>query len=416
MNEILTFNKNNFYYNLLLCGFFLFTIGGIFHDYIFIQNKLFRLVSVIGILNISIAYFQVPKIQPFKGFWRIILYLFLLVNIITIIRGIYSPSLPYNSFIIDTNFMWQYLVPFFLFIKPTPSMLQILIKWCWIYVLFALFFCIYNFSDFYLNPAEIMKSMIGWEAYIVNRPQIPCVLILPISGLLFMFNNFSRSQKILLITIIILALGAALMAGRRSSAASILYFIFAAMSYFYFKSNKKILILLFFLIVVYFIVHNLDISFWEENFEILSNKIDSDTRSVVEQEFYKDMKSSSDWLWGRGMSGTYLSPSASLIDKLHRHLIETGYLNIILHGGLLLLIPYILIMIRAIYKGLFVSNNFFCKICATYIMYHLISLYPGGTPGLELNFFMNYIFITLCNSSFWINKTNQEIKQMGFIK
>lgn len=413
MNERLTFNKNNFYYNLLLCGFFLFTVGGIFHDYIFIQNKLFRIVSVIGILSISISYLRIPKIYPFKGFWRIILYIFLFINIITIIRGIYSPPLPYNSFIIDINFMWQYLVPFFLLIKPTPSMLQILIKWCWIYVFLALFFCIYNFSDFYLNPAEIMKSMIGWEAYIVNRPQVPCTLILPICAFLFFFTKFSDLQKGLLIITIILALGAALMAGRRSSAASILYFIIATIFYYYFKSNKKFFILLSLFIIVYLIIYNLDIDFWKENFEILSNKIDSDTRGIVEQEFYKDMKSFSDWLWGRGMSGTYLSPSASLIDKLHRHLIETGYLNIILHGGLCLLIPYILIMLRAIYKGLFFSNNLLCKTCAIYIIYHLISLYPGGTPGLELNFFLNYIFITLCNSSLWINKTNQEIKQMA---
>lgn len=415
MNGKLSFNKNNFYYNLLLCGFFLFTIGGIFHDYIFIQNKLFRIVSVIGILNIFIAYFQIPKVHPFKGVWRIILYFFLLINIITIVRGIYSPSLPYNSFILDNNFMWQYLVPFFLFIKPTTSMLQILIRWCWIYVLFTLFFCVYNFSDFYLNPAEIIKSMIGWEAYIVNRPQVPCTLILSICAFLFFFDEFSKKQKILLIITIILALSAALMAGRRSSAASILYFIFISLCYYYFKSNKKIFILLSLIIIIYLIINNLGINFWEENFEILSNKIDSDTRSVVENEFYKDMESLSDWLWGRGMSGTYLSPSAAIIDKLHRHVIETGYLNIILHGGLCLLIPYILIMLKAIYKGLFLSNNFFCKACAIYITYHLISLYPGGTPGLEISFFMNYIFITLCNSSYWLHKTNQEIKQISLL-
>ena len=41
------------------------------------------------------------------------------------------------------------------------------------------------------------------------------------------------------------------------------------------------------------------------------------------------------------MDGTYRSPSVAELDTMNRRGIETGYLNIILHGGLFLLFPYI---------------------------------------------------------------------------
>ena len=52
-----------------------------------------------------------------------------------------------------------------------------------------------------------------------------------------------------------------------------------------------------------------------------------------------------EWLFGRGMDGTYRSPSVAELDTMNRRGIETGYLNIILHGGLFLLFPYIIILL-----------------------------------------------------------------------
>lgn len=302
-------------------------------------------------------------------------------------------------------------MPFFLFLKPTPFSIRILFRWCWAYVWFALGFCLYNFSDFYLNPVEVMRSMIGWDAYYVNRPQEPCNFVLPCCAFLFYFLNFSKKQKILLVLTVTLALGAALMAGRRSSAATVLCFVLTALCYFYFQSNKKIRIILILLLLIGIIAYYIDLNFWEEKFEFLLERIDSDTRSGVETDFFKDMTTLSDWIFGRGMSGTYLSPTVAAIDKLHRTGIETGYLNLILHGGIFLLAPYVLLMSKAVYCGLFSSCNLLCKACAIYIAFHILFLYPNGTPYLSMEYLMLYLFIALCNSRTWLNKTNDEIRQ-----
>ena len=410
---MITIQKTPFYWHLLFGGFFLFTVSDCFYNYIFIDNKLFRMIGLLGILCILIAYIYLPKSQPFKGKWKILFNFFLAINIITILRGIYYPAIPYHRFAMDSRFMWTYLIPFFLLLKPTSLFIRILFKWCWVYVWFALGFCLYNFSDFYLNPVEVMRSMIGWDAYYINRPQEPCNFVLPCCAFLFYFLSFSKKQKILLGLTIILALGAALMAGRRSSAATVLCFVLTALCSLYYRSNQKIGIFLITLSLIGVITYYIDLNFWEGKFEFLLDRIDSDTRSGTETDFYKDMTTISDWIFGRGMSGTYLSPSVAAIDKLHRTGIETGYLNLILHGGVCLLAPYVLLMLRAAYCGLFSSRNLLCKACAVYIGFHILFLYPGGTPNLSMEYLMLYLFIALCNSRTWLNKTNDEIKQMN---
>ena len=47
-----------------------------------------------------------------------------------------------------------------------------------------------------------------------------------------------------------------------------------------------------------------------------------DTRESVEQGFYDDMKSTEDWLFGRGWFGQYYEPAFGI----YRSSIETGYL------------------------------------------------------------------------------------------
>lgn len=72
------------------------------------------------------------------------------------------------------------MLPFAVFLKIPRNYFEILYKWCLIYVITALCFCIYNFQDFYIDATAIVNSMVGWESYVLNRPQIPCQLALPI--------------------------------------------------------------------------------------------------------------------------------------------------------------------------------------------------------------------------------------------
>src|SRR5690554_7567538 len=59
-----------------------------------------------------------------------------------------------------------------------------------------------------------------------------------------------------------------------------------------------------------------------EVFNLLEERGTDDTRSGVEENFYKSMKGI-DWVIGRGMLGEYYSPT---LDISHRGTIETDYL------------------------------------------------------------------------------------------
>ena len=248
--------------------------------------------------------------------------------------------------------------------------------------------------------------MVGWDSYIVNRPQMPCMLSLPICLFLFNWKDLKKTHKLIICTTFILAILAALFAGRRSAAASILFFIFIAFTIKMKQHLGKVIIAL---TVLYFIPLNLSKIFPDlsETFTILSERLDSNTRENVEEDFYKDFKKTSEWIIGRGMHGTYRSPSVADITDLHRKGIETGYLNIILHGGLLLLIPYLTILIFSTNKirkrKELVCNN---KSAAIFIFFHLLWLYPGGTPKLGLEFFILWILISisLSRNSFYMGK------------
>lgn len=400
-------------WNRLFLGIFIYELGGILYEFVLNENFIGRLVSLTGILISSLYIAKIKKINPLakNHFITFIFCLYLGINIITIIRGLFHSNM--GSLLIDPKYFWQYVLPFIIFLKIPPKIFSLLYKWSFINIITALLFCLYNFSDFYLNASEIMKSMIGWESYIVNRPQIPCMLSLPICLFLLNWKDLKKTHKIIICTTFVLAILAALFAGRRSAAASILFFTLIALTLKIKQHLGKAIIVSIILYLFSSTISN-KIPDLSETFTILSERLDSNTRENVEKDFYKDFKETSEWIIGRGMDGTYRSPSVSDITDINRKGIETGYLNIILHGGLLLLIPYLFILVYSInkikkIKGL--ACNY--KFAATFILFHLIWLYPGGTPKLSLEFFILWILISISISS---DSFNNKSKLFNYIE
>jgi hypothetical protein len=108
-----------------------------------------------------------------------------------------------------------------------------------------------------------------------------------------------------------------------------------------------------------------------------------DTRSPVHALYFYDFQNSprSDWIMGRGMNGTYYYNIVedSLTGELfvYRPVIETGYLNMMLKGGLVYDILILLVLIPGIVKGL-KSKQFLGTACALFLLTYLIYLYSGG--------------------------------------
>jgi len=147
-------------------------------------------------------------------------------------------------------------------------------------------------------------------------------------------------------------------------------------------------------------------------FGYFDSRLDEDTRKGVEIAFRNDMKPI-DWMIGKGINGVYYCPN---IDEgyrvtIYRSAIETGYLQIILRGGIVSLALYILIMIPAILKGFFFSKNKLCKAAAAWIVLFMIFSYPMCVHWFILSTVLIWISIAICYNKDICGKTDEEILQ-----
>ena len=145
-------------------------------------------------------------------------------------------------------------------------------------------------------------------------------------------------------------------------------------------------------------------------FSTLMERGTADSRSGVEEGFYKDMDSASDWIFGRGWFGQYFEPAYGIF----RSSIETGYLALILRGGLLYLIPYVGILGLSFYNGYFKSRNLFCKSFAIICLMQIICLYPYGWPAFNFLHFVIWLGVWICNSKVLRIMSDSQIKRMLF--
>lgn len=129
-------------------------------------------------------------------------------------------------------------------------------------------------------------------------------------------------------------------------------------------------------------------------FSVLMERAADDSRTGVEESFYADMKSNSDWIFGRGWFGQYFES----LTNLYRTGIETGFLTMILRGGLLYLLPYLLLLGISFVKGVFFSHNLLCKSLGLICLMQIISLYPFGWPAFNFFHFTVWMGVWLCNT------------------
>ncbi len=125
-----------------------------------------------------------------------------------------------------------------------------------------------------------------------------------------------------------------------------------------------------------------------------------------------DFNTATDWVFGRGLTGT-VSRDAST-DRIV-DFVESGYLVLLFKGGLLYLIPFILLVLRASYLGLYRSNNDLAKALAILNLIYLISMYAWNWPILELKYIFLWVSLSACFNSDLRTATNKDlIEKMEF--
>jgi len=184
---------------------------------------------------------------------------------------------------------------------------------------------------------------------------------------------------------------------------------------FYQINNKakvvNIVLSFFFVLIVAFG----SIKLYENNskttFSLITERIGQQTRKEVEHYFYRDL-TTKDWIIGKGFNGKYFCPGVNEGPgriSIYRTVIETGYLQIILNGGLISLIIMLLIVIPSIIKGIFYSKNTLAKAAGCWIFLFLLYMYPGSMTVFSLYYILVWISVGICYSKTLLNLTDEEI-------
>lgn len=201
---------------------------------------------------------------------------------------------------------------------------------------------------------------------------------------------------------ILLVLFFAIVRARRGLVTMTTGVILSAYLLYLFYSKRKILVLYFSVLIstlgAFYAANMYNI---QKNriFNFIAERGKEDTRTGVELYFYSDMKPI-DWVIGKGLRGEYYCPGIDEnAETNYRSVIETGYLQIVLKGGLISLVLLVLIMAPAIFKGIFYSKNILSKAAGIWILVALLSLYPATVNTFSMRYLLVWISVGICYSN-----------------
>ena len=241
------------------------------------------------------------------------------------------------------------------------------------------------------------------------------ILSVPCGFILLTYPYHTNKRKLIAGGIVVLSLLLAIYRARRGL--SFICFSILMFSYYIYLINTKKKVLLIYLSILTVVIGVLYIS---DTYKVNKNGLfgfivqrgETDTRTGVELYFYNDMKTK-DWIIGRGINGEYFCPGIDFNQQTdYRALIETGYLQIILKGGIVSLALYLLISIPAIFLGFFHSKNILSKASAIWIFIAVMSLYPTTVDSFSLQYLVVWISIGICYSKKMRNLPDNIIKEI----
>lgn len=236
------------------------------------------------------------------------------------------------------------------------------------------------------------------------------------SGFLMLtYIYHSKKRQLFAIGIVILALLLAIFKARRGLILMYSGMVFTSYLMYLYYSTKKISILYVTIFIALLGALYISSVYKPRNNRVYGFAVDrgnEDTRTVVETFYYDDMKTK-DWIAGRGIRGEYFCPNVEENQLTnYRFVIETGYLQTILKGGLISLGLFLLIAVPAVIKGLFYSRNMLSKAAAIWILLSLVYSYPATVNAFTLSYLLVWVSIGICYSKELRNMSEKTIQNI----
>jgi hypothetical protein len=338
---------------------------------------------------------------------QVIVILHLLYSITVIGRGFQSDANSVKKLIFDISAgMLPYFVPLVVLLPRNLGFYKKLSK---IIVVFGIIFVI--------GVVLFYKTLTSWDwTNLSSQGTVEvffALLAIPCGFLLVTYPY--HKKKIIKFACVVMAVIMYLLIyrARRGALFICLLTVASAGMMFLINTKNKIMIVVMSVFLVAFLTIFLGNIKMPAMFNFIAARGDEDTRSGVEQDMYADM-SKRDWIIGKGINGTYYCPSVVNVNDLsgsgNREVIETGYLQIILNGGIVGLVLLLLAFVPAVYKGFFQSNNMLSKGAAALALVWVISLYPTVAVEFNMRYIIAWIAVGICYSKKIRNMSDTTIK------
>jgi len=360
------------------------------------------LLILISVIVIAYSlYFLLRDYKSENKYFKTIFIIFFLYQIVTVIRGW---SFSYDSIkdYMQMGFIfWPFIIPLFVYFDKKISSIGFLLKWIYYMAIpFLLLFFIFPTLLFYRASAENLVA-----------PVFFC-------GFLFLNANYLSDRKVNIVFLILLiSLVSVIYVARRNCIVTIVGFMTAG--YFLnmlYKRKSGIFKFLPILIICIFFFFSYNNHLGDHFTMKLKSRMTEDTRSKLYELYFYEMKDY--MLFGKGMNGVYFYPMAkSEVDQgvvfgevVYRNIIENGYLQLLLNGGIIQIILFVLVLLPAAFLGIFRSSNQLSVASGALILLWLTDMFVYGLPSLTLHYILVWICVGICYKSSIRNTTNDEIR------
>lgn len=334
---------------------------------------------------------------------KLLFFLLFVISFFIVVRGQWPSSIKDIGLYILSPIL-SYMLPFLILPLPNFKYRNQILHLFYYSALFVI-------PIWFLNINNLVQT--GLNSY--QSESIGRLLPFFSTFLLGLYSFFSKKQNLISILIWGGFLLLMLLNARRNVSFTLVLYALIAYSFFISNRLKKypikytLVILVSFLMFLIFLMNFNRLA--EGTFNNMMSRVSEDTRSGVEEQFFLDFMNApiEDWIWGRGVDGSYSQTTVNYETgeiKYQRPVIETGYLHMLMKGGIIYILIILMFLIEAVKKA-FTKEDKAIKYIGFILLTYLIDMYstnPLSTYSVRSIIF--WICVSFCLQYYKISKKN----------
>lgn len=387
----------------IFLGFFLFYLSNSIADIYSIPKTFTKSISLIGLFLILQGFIKVKKTFKYPPILQIWLKIYIAYSSVIgflMLYGFLQKTAWYTLLLNDA--VWVYFLPFLTTVDfSIYQWKKIAYKYAWLSLIYSFIFCIANYQALFINNATIDNINNDSISQSINIAILPLTYIIPIFAF---WNHAIKEKKIfkfILYTTLIISIYSSIISGKRTGFYICMFYMIAFIWIYVQSSSRGCFTKIIFLFIIILTANYI---YQSSIFDYLNSRIDIQNRDTLILDYNKSMELSN-WLFGKGPGGGYLTYDFFAGKVINRTFIENAFLNMILKGGLFLLIPYLLLILKTALKLL--QKNPHLNI---YLIIYLIgNIFSMGSlmPQISLTYLILWGIISDTNSIHHLNIQTQ---------